>query len=110
MTSKQAALKKTLEAYLKSGDFKSGVIASTKASWGGSGYSAELFEDGTWRNLWNNEIGNLYSSPGTILGLPALEDDDTSQADGVMDAEYLLGEAFDIEQDDIAKELREKME
>ena len=96
-------LDQTLEKFLASDDFKQGVISSTRASWGGSGYSVELFEDGHWRLLWNNEIGNLYDSPGTILSLPTLADDDVSQADDFMDEDYLLGEAFDIERSDLAE-------
>lgn len=57
-------------------DFESACDSSTKASWGGSGYSVELFEDGHYRVLWDNQIGNLYDSPGLILGIPALGDDD----------------------------------
>lgn len=101
-----------LEEFLESDDFKQGVISSTKASWGGSGYSVELLPnpDKPWQILWNNEIGNKYENPGIILGLPTLEDDDVSEADEIMDEEYLLGEAFDIERDDLVKELREKLD
>ena len=56
--------------------FKSAVDSSTAASWGGSGYSVELFYDGTYRVLWNNQIGNLYESQGLILSVPSLCDED----------------------------------
>lgn len=36
----------------------------------------ELFEDGAYRVLWNNSIGNLYDSPGVILGIPELGDEE----------------------------------
>jgi len=52
------------------------IISSTQAGYGGSGYSVELFDDGTFRVLWNNEIGNLYESPGLILGIPQLDTDE----------------------------------
>lgn len=67
-----------LNAFLVSDDFASGVLASTKAGFGGSGYSVELFEDGTWRVLWANQIGNLYESAGEILSIPQLSDSDYS--------------------------------
>jgi hypothetical protein len=57
-------------------DFQSAVDSSTKASWGGSGYSVELFDDGTYRVLWDGQIGNLYDSPGLILPVPALGNDE----------------------------------
>jgi len=97
--------KEVLEAYLKSSDFKPGVIASTKAGWGGSGYSVELFEDGTWRNLWNNEIGNLYQSPGEIVGLPALDDGDYQElvVNGDLSESEYLDLAFDNQEDDLVK-------
>jgi hypothetical protein len=57
-------------------DFQSAVDSSTKASWGGSGYSVELFDDGTYRVLWDGQIGNLYDSPGLILPAPPLGDDE----------------------------------
>lgn len=68
-------LAQALENFLSSPDFEAGVISSTKAGWGGSGYSVELFEDGTYRVLWDNSIGNLYQTPGVILGLPKIPED-----------------------------------
>lgn len=60
-------------------EFESAVDSSTKASWGGSGYSVELFEDGTYRVLWDNQIGNLYDSPGIILGIPTLDEEEWNE-------------------------------
>lgn len=57
-------------------DFESACDSSTQASWGGSHYSVELFEDGHYRVLWANQIGNLYDSPGLILSVPALTDEE----------------------------------
>lgn len=57
-------------------DFESACDSATKASWGGSGYSVELFDDGHYRVLWDNQIGNLYDSPGMILGISELGDDE----------------------------------
>jgi hypothetical protein len=57
------------------------IDKSTQASFGGSGYSVELFTDGTYRLLWNNNIGNLYDSPGIIVPVPVLSDDDMGNDD-----------------------------
>src|SRR5260221_263483 len=96
----QAMQIRLLEIFLKSDDFKEGVISATKAGWGGSGYSVELFPDGTWRVLWDNQIGNKYNSPGVILSLPKIGDD--SDPD-------LLSEAFDNEEDELKAEIRERL-
>lgn len=54
------------------------IESSTKASWGGSGYSVELFANGTYRVLWDNQIGNLYESPGAIIKIPPCSDEEWS--------------------------------
>jgi hypothetical protein len=106
-------LQNTLEAFLKSDDFKSGLIASTRASWGDSGYSVELFEDGTWQTLWNNQIGNLYETPGVILSLPTL--DDSSYQECIHDAYEPMSEEdyFDMvfanDEDELAQSMRDAL-
>ena len=57
------------------------IISATKAGFGGSGYSIELFPDGHHRTLWDNNIGNLYDTPGVIIGLPQLGDDEWDDDD-----------------------------
>ena len=70
------------EAFMADRDtLEAAIISSTKASWAGSGYSVELFLDGHYRVLWNNEIGNRYVSPGMILPIPALATDDFDEED-----------------------------
>lgn len=105
---KEMRIRRTLDTYLESDDFKEGVIASTRASWGGSGYSVELFEKGTWRNLWNSQIGNLYQSEGIILRLPTLYTDDMQQYvdDEVGSEDEFLSEAFENEREEIAQVMR----
>lgn len=105
-----------LDNYLKSPDFKDGVIASTKASWSGSGYSVELFYNGSWRNLWNNSIGNKYESrESIILALPTLDDSDyqklvngeeLDEDESTMSEEEYFDLAFDNERDELAQQLR----
>lgn len=102
-----------LEAFLKSSDFKEGIVSSTRASWGGSGYSVELLPDGTSRVLWNNEIGNLYETPGVILSLPALdydpEDKDEYVDGGTGTESEFLAEQFYLEESENAQILRDKL-
>jgi len=57
-------------------DFENAVDMATKAYWSGSGYSVELFPDGHYRVLWNSNIGNRYDTPGVILGIRPLGDDE----------------------------------
>lgn len=68
-------IKNAFESFLRT-DFKSAADSATKASWGGNGYSVELFNTGTYRVLPDGSIGNLYYSPGLVLGVPALTDDE----------------------------------
>src|SRR5882724_7223482 len=104
-------LEQALEGFLHSGDFKEGVISSTKASWGGSAYSVELFPDGSHRVLWDNQIGNKYNSDGVILGIPTLSGDlDECLSDGEADEEECFSLVFDNEEDEIAQSLREALE
>lgn len=75
------SIEQAFEAFMTDNDagfsvFESTVDASTKASWGGSGYSVELFPDGAYRILWDQSIGNRYSSPGVILKVPPLSDEE----------------------------------
>ena len=69
------SVKKAFESFMAQ-DFQSACDSATQASWGGSGYSVELFDDGHYRVLWDNQIGNLYDSPGLILSVPTLGDDE----------------------------------
>ena len=62
-------------------DFEDAVDSSTSAGYGGSGYSVELFRDGTYEVLWDGSIGNLYDSEGIILKVPQLSEDDQDSED-----------------------------
>jgi hypothetical protein len=89
-------LRQAFETFMEEA-FEDAVIASTKASWGGSGYSVELL-DGSFRTLWNDCIGNLYDSPGIILSIPTLNSEDwndDSPKDSFFDnTEELMVESF----------------
>ena len=79
-------------------DFKAAVDSATKASWAGSGYSVELFDEGNYRILWNQQIGNLYDSPGLILNIPALGDEEWDADSDIRfydNAEVEIREAFE---------------
>lgn len=78
-------------------EFKNAVDSSTKGSWGGSGYSVELFDDATYRVLWDNHIGNLYDSPGLILSIPSLQDGEWDEDPSIRfydNAEQSIRETF----------------
>lgn len=71
----------TAKKFVKSPDFGKGIVSATKAGFDGSGYSVELFNDGTWRVLWDNSIGNLYMHPTSmIVSLPQLSDEDLNDS------------------------------
>jgi hypothetical protein len=107
----QATMNATLKKFLESPDFAEGCKSATKASWGGSGYSVELFPDGTWRVLWDNEIGNLYISPGEIISLPALDDDDYQQdvIEHGMDEDEYFYLVFENDEDELKQHMRNKL-
>lgn len=65
-----------LENFITSAGFLPACINSTKAAFSGSDYVVELFEDGEFRVLWSNQVGNLYQSPGVILSAPQFSDED----------------------------------
>ena len=90
-------LEEALEMFLEGDEFASAIISSTKAGFAGSGYSVALLPDGTHHVLWNNQIGNLYETPGVILGIPKLSDED------YQDLCEMAGELADDDQ--LAKEL-----
>lgn len=76
-------IKKAFYSFLEnSQETEAAIISSTKASWGGSGYSVELFPDGHYRVLWDGQIGNLYESPGLIVEIPPLGEEEYDEENG----------------------------
>lgn len=61
----------SFNAFMKEG-FETACISSTKASWGGSGYSVELTDDG-YRVIWD---GSCYDSEAMVIGVPPVAADD----------------------------------
>ncbi|WP_129677699.1 hypothetical protein [Candidatus Chloroploca sp. Khr17] len=98
-------IQQAFDAFVNGDQFETAVMSSTTAGFGGSGYSVELFEDGTFRVLWDNEIGNRYVSPGLILGIPQYDQDTiTDLQDYGSDADL----SFAL--DEIRAEMRAKLE
>lgn len=64
------------EDFATSDEFEGSIIDSTKAGWGGSSYSVELFPDGHYQICWTQQIGNRYASPGIILVIPKCTNDE----------------------------------
>jgi hypothetical protein len=104
----EISFEETLEKFLASNDFADALIKATRTSWGGSGFSVELFPNGTWRVLWNNEIGNLYDTPGVILKLPTLDDDDYQEAvvNNGMDEEEFFYLTYENDVEELAQSMR----
>ncbi len=69
------------QEFAKSGEFIDAVVSSTQAGFGGSGYSAEFFNDGSHRVLWDNQIGNLYKTAGEIVRIPQLSQEEVSEGE-----------------------------
>lgn len=70
------SIKSAFDNFMQSGEFESAVDSSTKASWGGGYYAVELFDDGDYQVLASIQIGNLYDTPGLIVRVPALSDEE----------------------------------
>lgn len=110
-------MQECLEQFLKSEDFKEGVLMSTRASWGGSGYSVELYPPesyparrGTlWSVFWEGSRGNLYEPEGVILPLPSLEcgEDFAKLVPDHMSEEEFLSAQFEEERAAIEASLRD---
>lgn len=69
-------IRKAYAAYRKDSDISADILSATKAGFGGSNYYLELLPSGDHRVLWDGEIGNQYESPGILVRLPQLGDDD----------------------------------
>lgn len=102
-------LKQAFENFIASEDFAEAVIKSTKAGFGGSGYSVELFEDGTNRVLWNNQIGNRYDSPGVIIPIPQLNDSDYRDVEEIADSSATEDLAKELRYSDLLDEIESQM-
>ena len=61
--------------------FEAICIRATKANWWGNGYKVELFNDGTYRYDWDQNFGNLYYSPGLVLQVEVLNDEEFDNDD-----------------------------
>jgi hypothetical protein len=86
------SIKKAAQSFVNSPDFADAIAKSTQAGFGGSGYSVELFPDGSHRVLWDNQIGNLYQSPGVILKVPQVSQSDLEDCELQEAAEFYAEE------------------
>lgn len=76
MSEFEQKLHATLEAFIASPDFKTGVKASTRASWSCELYKVDLFDNGHWRLIWHNMHTHHRpgSCPGILISLPIVND------------------------------------
>lgn len=108
---KMDALRSALESFLDSSEFGESLIKATKALWSGKKYCVELFEDGSFRVLWEDQIGNRYRSPGAMLDLPTLDDDDYQEAviEGGMSEEEFFFAVLQNDQEELEQQLRDAL-
>lgn len=60
-------------------DLEDAIMAATRASWAGGKYVVELLPDGSYSTLPLNDVGNKYVTPGIMLIIPPLTDDEYTQ-------------------------------
>ena len=90
------SLEAAFESFITEG-FREACISSTKAGWSGGSYSVELFSNGTYRVLETQLFGSLYQSPGIIIKIPQLGEDDWDENTGhfFLNAQDLMYESFE---------------
>lgn len=72
-------IKEAFESFMAE-EFKSAVISSTKASWGGSGYSVLLYNNGAYKVLWDKYADNVLDrESAVVIKVPPLSDEDYSE-------------------------------
>ena len=92
-----------LEAFLSSPEFKEEVYKSTQCQYSSPyGQSLEIFPDGTYRTLYQGSIGNKYNTPGRIISIPGLNEE---QESGCPDEEY-FDNCFVNEEEEIKAGMR----
>ena len=57
-------------------EFSLACDKATKASYSMSGYTLEICSDGTYKVIWDNYLSNQYNSPGILLGIPPLTEEE----------------------------------
>lgn len=86
------SIKTAAQSFVNSPDFADAIVKSTQAGFGGSGYSVELFPDGHYRVLWDNQIGNRYETPGVIVKVPQVSQSDMEDCELEDAAEFYADE------------------
>ena len=90
------SIRTAAEKFIDSEDFANAIVMSTMAGTGGSGYSVEFYPDGHYRVLWDNQIGNLYESPGVIVKIPQLTEQELEGSD-IHEAAELYASEWKVE-------------
>lgn len=91
------------QEFAKSYEFVDAVEKATLAGFSGSGYSVEFFVDGSYRLLWDNQIGNGYEHPTSeIISVPQLSQEQVSECDE--DNGEGMREVIRFYQDELAEE------
>jgi hypothetical protein len=57
------------------------IKESTRLSWGGGYAVVELFDDGTYRCMPTDTVGNKYESPGVIIPIPILTEEEWEEGE-----------------------------
>lgn len=87
------AFLEALEAFLgDEEEFREAVLLSTRLGWGGGAAFLEMFEDGSYRIIPSHQLGNLYQSPGLIVEIPSISDEEMLELKQT--ADYDISEAL----------------
>lgn len=97
----------TITEFVLSDEFKAAISRSTIAGYGGSSYILEIFKNGGHRVLWENEIGNLYEHPESLLiKIPQLTEGQVAEVDE--NNFETINDVIEFYLDDLTKELMDK--
>lgn len=102
----EAWIRKAYAGYRARRTIEADILSSTKAGFSGGHYKLELLPDGGSRVLWSGNVGNLYDSPGQMISIPQLgEDEYDAEDDGNHFFDNAI-EAMDAAIEDVVSEQR----
>jgi len=70
------------DSFCRSNSYRMGIVFATKAVWNKSTHIVELLPDGTYKLLWKEGIRRSYQSPGVMLVIEHLADEEWDEEDG----------------------------